>query len=74
MGLSLDLNDVVPELRVGGKVVFVWSFCRFDRSVSCPFSSCIAHSIESCNLRSGRFTQRFSKPICVFIFSKHGAR
>lgn len=35
--------------------------CIKDSSVSCPFRSCIAGSVEACNYKSGRFTSRSTK-------------
>lgn len=35
--------------------------CRRESSVQCPFSRCIASSIEDCNFRSGRFSVRESR-------------
>jgi hypothetical protein len=35
--------------------------CFACNAVSCPFSTCIAGSIESCNFKSGRFTRRSVK-------------
>lgn len=34
--------------------------CCFEPSILCPFAECVGSSIESCNLRSGRFSHKSS--------------
>lgn len=48
--------------------------CIVDSSVSCPFRSCIAGSIEACNVRSGRFSPRGSKVDYSFLKSRRFKR
>lgn len=55
----------------GGMVRSMLNRCCRDSSVSCPYRACIARGIEECNFKSGRFTERLSKPSVVPIFNKH---
>ncbi len=48
--------------------------CEKDSSISCTFPYCIAYSIESCNLQSGRFSRKLSVGVHINFAVLRGSK